>query len=517
MRSPSPGPKGWQKPRIRNVPPAAHSLADEALDLATVAGKMPIPWQAAAVTDFMACKADGTWAASEVALLCARQNGKNGVVEMMELGWLTMEPGVRILHTAQEIPAVLEAMNKLEALFDGHPELRAMIPRNGIRKRGGEEGITLRNGSRILFRTRTDSTARTFSFDRVVIDEAMYYTAAQENSIRATLTTGRNVQRVYVGSAPDWRTMPNSEIWASVIQRGRRGSPNLAYVEHSAPEDADPGDPRSWLMANPSIGYLTTEDYFRGEWDSMKDRNPDGFKVERLSIPVFPPSDEDEEELRPISEDAWNRGIVAEDFSPPDSAPAALGCSQDWAGTGFAAAAATALPDGSVYVELGRLAEPNTAADTEFVSSAVELQDPVAVVLDDRSATAVLEPRLIKAGIEPVKTSTAQIAAAAQLVKALADEGLLMHNGDELLTEAVLAARPRDIGRTGMWGFAWDTPVNQAPVIAMALAVWGVLNKAPKVQAPPPAVGHVSTASAGAAVATPSVRSMTSDLMEVAW
>src|SRR5699024_1201663 len=306
---------GWQDPRFRHIPDYVDSLADEVLDLATVVGRTPIPWQMNAVRDFMGVRGDGQWAAPRCAILCARQNGKNGIAENLELGWMVMEPGVQILHTAHEVAAALNSMTKLVGLLESHPDLRALIPRGGVRRRGGEESISLRNGSRIMFRTRSDNVGRSFSFDRVIIDEAMIYSPESRNAISATMTTAKNAQTIYLGSAPNYLEHPDSQIWESVIKAGRSGAdPSLAYVEYSAPEDADPSEAESILRANPSTGYLTSYDYLHSEWqaaEAMGDSAVAGFKVERLSIPVFTPDEDDEATKRePIFDvTCWNASV----------------------------------------------------------------------------------------------------------------------------------------------------------------------------------------------------------------
>lgn len=489
MHSPSLELRGLQEPRFRNVPAFDVSLADEVLDLATVIGRVQIPWQGSTVHDFMGVQPSGLWAAQECALMVARQNGKNGVVENMELGWMVLEPGVQILHTVHEIPAAIEAMKKLEALFYTHPELKAMIAKGGIRRRGGEEAITLRNGSRILFRTRTDTTGRSFSMDRLIVDEAMIYTEEHEDALSAVLTTAKNPQTIYLGSAPNFLKQPHSRIWAAIIKRGRKGSPGLAYREFSASPEMDPGSQEARQAGNPSMGYLTTEGYLRGVYHSMKDRNLDGYKVERLSIPIFPPDDDAEHEPV-IDMTSWNNGFRPDSLSPPLTPVSALGVSQDWHGEITAVVSATIAEDGGVWVEVGHTGTQNSRQDAAFIAAAVDLQDPIAVVMDDKAPTSVLEPLLLKKAIEPVKTNTTQAGQAHQLLKTMVEEGQIYHSGDKRLTDVLEIVDKRLIGKSGAWAFEWDCQLNPAPIVAMALAVWGVVTRGAAAKPPPEAPVH---------------------------
>ncbi|MFE7746860.1 hypothetical protein ACFU5M_31675, partial [Nocardia sp. NPDC057455] len=212
MSSPAVGLVGKQEPRVACYPAAVVSreAGERALDIADIAGRNWPQWQQTCVLEGMATRADGRWAAREVCVLCSRQNGKNGGLEIVELGWLLNEPGISVLHTAHETVTAMEAMDRLVGLLGSHPLLEAEIAPRGIRRGNGKEMIRFRNGSVIRFRTRTKSFGRGFSVDRLVIDEAMIYSPAAKAALEPMLTTadkpgstGRGAQIWYLGSAPD--------------------------------------------------------------------------------------------------------------------------------------------------------------------------------------------------------------------------------------------------------------------------------------------------------------------------
>ena len=95
-------------PRIRTAPPAAESYGPDAAALAAGYGLRPDGWQQLVLDDMLGLTIEGRWSASQEALSCPRQNGKNGIIEVRELfGMVGL--GERILHTAHEVKTAREA------------------------------------------------------------------------------------------------------------------------------------------------------------------------------------------------------------------------------------------------------------------------------------------------------------------------------------------------------------------------------------------------------------------------
>jgi hypothetical protein len=94
---------GHQRPRIFTVPGTALSSAgQEAVELAARAGLKLDPWQQHVLDQGMGERADGNWAAPEVAVNVPRQNGKGGIIEARELWGLFVGGEQLILHSAHE-------------------------------------------------------------------------------------------------------------------------------------------------------------------------------------------------------------------------------------------------------------------------------------------------------------------------------------------------------------------------------------------------------------------------------
>ena len=162
----------WDRsPQIRHVPEYVSSLGVQAVYLAEMAGLVLDPWQEAILIDSLGVRADKRWAAFEVGVCVPRQNGKGGILEARELAGLYLLNERLIVHTAHQFDTSLEAFGRLLALIEETPELWKRVKR--VSNAHGSEGITLKSGQRIRFRTRTKGGGRGYTGDCLIFDEAM--------------------------------------------------------------------------------------------------------------------------------------------------------------------------------------------------------------------------------------------------------------------------------------------------------------------------------------------------------
>jgi hypothetical protein len=493
MSSPPLALVGHQAPRVRSVPWTDTDWSPDldpgldALDLSDIAGRTSFPWQRDVVTTGMAAKPDGAWAAFEVCVLVSRQNGKNGAMEVVELGWMINEPGVSILHTAHEFQTALESMNKLEALIRSHPLLESEIA--SVRQGNGKESIRLKNGSIIRFRTRTKSGGRGFSVDRLVIDEAMIWSPASQAAIMPLLTTAERPQIWYLGSAADADTHEYCHKWSSLRERATAGGDSsLIWLEWSAPElpdDADDGDRvewresrENWAAANPSLGYLVTEEYIRNEMASFR-RNLDKWEIERLSAGRWPAPDETDVEPA-VDMSVW-RDLGDDAPELRASSPVALGVDRhrDW----YAISAATYTEAGAKRLEVG-FHEQTPCKVVEKIVALVEKWDPCAVMINHSSPAMALLPELKAAGIEPEITSASQMAqACVGLVNDVMGEQI-SHPTESPITTSLLGAERREMAG-GLFGWDYRVMAPIAPLQAATLARFGLITYGVEVEKAP--------------------------------
>ena len=145
---------------------------------------------------------------------------------------------------------------------------------------------------------RSRESARGFSADAVILDEAHALTAEQAGALLPVLSARPDAQLWYAahGPAPSARQLARLRGRAVGADPGR-----LAWLECSADPAGDLEDEAAWAAANPAVasGRLAVE-RMRGERATL---GPDGFAAERLAAAPWP--SEEGAMWGVVSEDAW--------------------------------------------------------------------------------------------------------------------------------------------------------------------------------------------------------------------
>lgn len=462
--------RGKQRPRISSVPPYVSSTGAEAVELVRMAGLELDPWEEFILTESLGERQDGRWAAFEVGVVCPRQNGKNEIAIARQLTGLFLLGERLQIHSAHQFDTSLEAFNRLLDLIQGCPDFDRRIQR--VSRSHGEEGIQLKGGQRIRFKTRTKSGGRGFTGDCLYIDEAMYLAEAFIGALIPTLS-GRSVvgdpQLWYLGSAVDQWVHDHGVALARVRERGFAGDdPSLAYFEHSVPGDGPEwvtdetaGDPAAWAEANPGLGIRISAEHIAHERRSM---DPRTFAVERLGVGDWPNTDPDGEQviaaemwadLADKNSEALDPVTFAFDVTPNRSA-AAIGM-------------AGRREDGKGHVEViehGR--------GTGWVAERLkELQDswsPKAIVCDDSGPAASLLEDLAELGVKVETVTAKEHAQACGRFYDACDQDALRHLGTAELRAALKGAATRPLGDAWAWSRKNST-VDISPLVACTLAM----------------------------------------------
>lgn len=300
---------GRQRPTIRCVPEYVSSAGAEAIKLAHLAGLDLDPWQQDLVTDGMGERADGSWAAFEVAVLLARQNGKTtGPFAARILAGLYVLAERLLIYTAHEFKTAQEMFRLIEDLISGTPVLSKRV--RAVSRSKGDEGIELTTGQRLRFLARSTGSGRGFSGTTIFLDEAQILGEGPVDALMPTMSAQPNPQLWYAASAPDRDIAPCEQI-TRVRNRARSGqAAGLTYYEWSAdlcsqacpadcPDHDDPNDPLTWAKTNPGLGVRISVEHVHRERESMSHY---GFCRERLSVGNYPTI---EGGWEVISEAAW--------------------------------------------------------------------------------------------------------------------------------------------------------------------------------------------------------------------
>ncbi|WP_221689975.1 hypothetical protein [Gordonibacter massiliensis (ex Traore et al. 2017)] len=456
--------RGSQEPRVRLEPKRKYTDGGDAAELASAYGLSPDPWQEAVLDAWLGRDAADRYTATTCGLSVPRQNGKNGILEMRELYGMCAN-GEKILHTAHEVKTARKAFIRLCSFFDNarqYPELAAMVVQ--IRRTNGQEAIVLANGGSIEFSARSRGTARGFTVDVVVFDEAQELTDEQLEAMLPTLSAAPsgNRQFIYTGTPPG----PNSpgEVFGRTRKAAIEGSDKrLAWHEWSVESIGDVADRDRWYATNPAMGIRISEEFTESELTSMSE---DGFARERLGWWSSASAN------AVIGAAEW--GALATD-APPSGGKRAFGVKFSPDGANMALSVALKPRDGTPYVEL---IEHRSMRDgvTWIADWLIERKaDTAAVVVDGRSQADTLVTLLREGGMPKkavvVAGTGGAIASSSRFLNAVREKKI-SHYGQPALDESVTSATKRPIGREGGWGWGGD---DSTPVESATLAYWGVM------------------------------------------
>lgn len=456
----SAAPKGSQEPRVKHVPRSLDTFHAEGAEiLCSGYGLAPFPWQRLCLESFLGLRKDGRWSASRCGLAVPRQNGKNGVLEMIEL-YLMVELGYKILHTAHEVKTARKAFIRLASFFENerqYPRLAALCKE--IRRTNGQEAIHLTNGASVEFIARSKGSGRGFTVDCIVLDEAQELSEEAMAALRPTIAAAPkgDPKIIFTGTPP----APNMDgaYWTRIRNLGIKGKDKrLAYLEWSVEGDADLDSEQSVIDTNPSYGTLLNPEVVKDERADMDDVT---YARERLGMW------DSEADLRVIAQDVWDGRAVEQ---PITAGPIAFAVDAS-PNLDYVSIVAARKGSDVIHVEV---AETGTARNgtqwiVDWLSAPERRRHPV--VVDEWSPAAFLIPDLEAARVRVTKSNRHMLTSwCAQFVNAVV-EGTITHFDQIQLNKAVAGASKRNIGQDGQW--AWNRKqhdINITPLVAATLA-----------------------------------------------
>jgi hypothetical protein len=467
------------RPRVEWVPDAPSSLGADAVAFARRVGLTLDPEQELMLAGMLGVREDGRWQTREVGLHVPRQNGKGEVLLARELFGLFELGEELVIHTAHEFKTSAEHFQRLEAVFRANPELDAAVKRRpsgqvvGYRYSHGEESITLQDGRRIEFKTRTKSGMRGFAgVSCLVLDEAMIVAEAGLNSalpiIRASKAE-RGPQLIYAGSAVDQETHDHGVVWTRVRERGIAGDDqSLAYFEYSLdfehPDDVPDevtDDPEMWRRVNFALVHgRVAEEHMAWERRALSDR---GFKVELLGVGDYPATD-GAEDVR-ITKEAW-AAILDPEARLVDPVCIAF----DVSPSRHSSIAASGRDErGRLLVEIIH-ANHGTGWLTDRLVELYRGHEVAEIVCDGYGPAAAIARKADEAGIKVRLLDSGDYGMACGEFEDAVGEGTLRHLGQPELDAAVRGAKARPLVDRWAWSRTKST-VNISPLVAVTLAL----------------------------------------------
>lgn len=409
-----------------------------------------------------------------VVLSIPRQVGKTFLVGMMIIALCILCPGLTVLWTAHRTRTSTKTFKTMQGYVKRKRIAKHLkVSRSdGIRATNGEQEIEFANGSIIMFGAREGGFGR--GFDKVdveVFDEAQILgEKALEDMVAATnqSTQPAGALLFFMGTPP--RPSDPGEEFGNRRTRALAGhDKDIAYVEFSADDDADPDDREQWEKANPSFPDRTPLEAMQRMRANLT--NDDSFRREALGIwATSSPRVIDEDSWKRIADSAsmaTDRLVLAVDVAPGRSVAAV--------------ALAGQRPDGLWHVELD---EHRTGADwvVPWITELAEKNTLHAVVLDEmsglvkwRNGRAYLGDTKILVTLAAAEGRDMAIACAQFFDAVMAPTPQVRHSDQPQVNVALSAARKRPLGG----GWAWnrkDEESDITPIVAATLALWGARN-----------------------------------------
>lgn len=455
---------GQRAPRVR-LAPRAHSLADadDAYELGAAYGLRLDPWQRDVLSDWMGRTSSGEWAATICGLAVPRQNGKNAVIEVRELFGM-IELGERFLHTAHEVKTARKAFLRIASFFENprtYPELAGLVKE--IRKTNGQEAVVLDNGGSVEFVARSRGSARGYTVDVLVLDEAQEFTDEAQEALAPTISSAPlgNPQRIMTGTPPGPKA--NGDIWRGIHRQGEAGkTPRLAWTDFGIVGPLPDIDDRNlWRQVNPALGgrlRLATIEDERAVFEG----NFEGFARERLGWWG------DEDEVGNVFGNDWHV-CYSESQLPSRGVVLGLAVSFDLS---HASVGVAARGNSKMFVGANRR-DRGTAWVVDHLVEVTNRHRCV-VAVDGGGPAADLIPALTDKGVQLQVFNTRDVMdACSGIWKAVTEDHKLAHPGHPELDAAVRGAVKRDVGDRWAWGRRKSTS-DVSMLEAVTLAAWEV-------------------------------------------
>lgn len=231
----------------------------------------PMPWQ----RDFLdvACEIDprtGLFWYRTCILILPRQGGKTTLVRGRANYRAIVQPRSQILYTAQDRNKARQRMEKTiyEPLRDSPLKKYIGKPRWSP----GSEVVRWRNNSELRIESLSKTAGHGDTLDDAFIDEAF---AHKDNRIEQNVSP----TQITVQGAQKWITSAAGSMESTFLMGKRDKGRELVkqqadgrtlYWEFSAPLDADPDDPATYLLCHPAIGHTIRLEDIIDERDNME-------------------------------------------------------------------------------------------------------------------------------------------------------------------------------------------------------------------------------------------------------
>lgn len=266
-------PRLWTPPKRRLE--VRSSKGYDVIEFAEAIGAPLLPWQKFAVIHGLETVRGGNYRFRTVLVLVARQNGKSHLKRVVTLWRMYIQGAKLILGVAQDVSLAREQWQMALDLINESPDLAAELLQ--VRRVNGDEWFKVKGGSRYKIAASNRSAGRGLTIAELNIDELREQRSWDAwSALSKTTMAAPNSQTWCMSNAGDDQSVVLNQLRERALA-DPDGS--ICLLEWSAEDDCALDDIEAWKQANPSLGYLITEDAIRG---SLATDPPEVFRTEVL-------------------------------------------------------------------------------------------------------------------------------------------------------------------------------------------------------------------------------------------
>lgn len=449
-------------------------------------------WQSQLGTVCLGYGDDGQYVATVggIGMSIPRQVGKTYFVLAMLVIMCILFPGLQVVWTAHHLRTSTKTFTTLRGICR-RKKIAPHIAIDGrgqpaIRSSNGEQEVTFRNGSKIMFGARSMGFGRGFDeIDIEVFDEAQILDSKSLEDMVAATNQARHPHGAllfFMGTPPTPRDP--SEAFSLRRAEALAGTDDSIWLEIGAEPGSDPNDRSQFPKMNPSFPKRTPLNSILRLWKNLGDedswnREGRGLWDSIRSNGVIPgvswltQTDDGADE---------NGAIVGQCSTAVDRLTLGVEVGPDLAWASVALAGQRADEDWHFELEADQYQRGKgtswliphlqylTAANPAIRSVVVDVAGPVKALLDERNGRWFFKGTDLEA--TPVKVAELGAGCANVLDGVL--NGWLFHIGQPQFSAAALSASSRPLGDTGMW--VWSRKAAESditPIQAGTLALIG--------------------------------------------
>jgi phage terminase large subunit-like protein len=419
---------GDLKPRLHSPWLKGKSRVDEVEAFAEKIGQPLLKWQSLILKDMLTVDSKDMFIRKSVLLLIARQSGKSHLARMRVLAGLFCFGEKDILIMSSNRAMALKSFNIMVDIIERNGFLLAQLKggsvKKGVYRTNGQERIILETGAQIEVVAATSDGARGRSADVLWIDELREVSEVAMDASKSVTLTRPNSQRIFTSNAGDAFSKVLNDLHEQCLSYPPK---SLGFYEYSAPAFCDVWDRKAWAMANPSLGYLISEEAIE---ETIATSTIEAARTETLCQWVSSLTS-------PFTPGSWEE-ICDRSMEMSPGPLTIFAFDIDMSRRNAALVAGQILPDGRIGVALVQTWESQISVDELKIAAEIKAwcdQYKPRVVLYDRYSTLAVAERLQNSGVIVETIVGAEFYAACSTLKDSIDNQRVVHAGQQILDD----------------------------------------------------------------------------------